>query len=599
MKKQSSLNYIVLAWKSAPAEMFFKILSVIWQGVYPAGMVLAGGYLIDMGVLAAGGERKMAKIVPAILLFVGFMLANQIGKMFRGFVELQFEAVLTEKINVAVIEKKASVKYSKIEETSVQELFSRISDEPANPIKEGVNNLLDLFSFGFEMLAILAVLFLYAGWITLLICVCVVPILYIALKCGEYDYEVYGAVSEIERKNRYYQKMLLAKEQIEEREIFGYTECVNKRWEREQEKIVALTAKATAKISARIDFSSVLIILVQGLIMLLLLYPLEKNILTVGIYITILKEMNSLIQKLVWQAAQLTKDYETCRRYMEDYKKLLALEEEEALFSGSWKKEMLPKEAVSLESLRFEHVSFRYPGQSADTLKDINLCFEKGKKYALVGENGAGKTTLMKLVLGMYDSYEGTIFINERDIRTFSASERRACINVLFQDFFHYQIPVADYLSLGMEKCEKSGKPERVLESVGLMDKINSFRDGWNTTLGTLEGDGMDLSGGQWQKLAAARCLLRESAINILDEPTAALDPVSEKEFYDVIQLFAKNRITIMVTHRMGLALAADEIVVIREGSVCEKGSHMELLEKGGLYYSMYEAQKRWYHNEK
>lgn len=594
MKKTASLNYIFLSFRTAPLCTCLKILLLLWTGFYPGVMVLASGHLIDTGVKTIAKEASFQDILAACLLLTCAMALDYVMKSTGKLIEIRYEAILTEKINLRIAEKKASVKYCKIEEKETQELFQRISDNPAKHIQDGFNNLMSLSAYVIEVVSIVGIIFTYSGWIPLAILAVSVPALYISLKCGAYDYSVFDSMSEKYRRANYYKSMLTSRDNVEEREIFGYTDTVNKWWNREQDEIVKLSYWANFKTIFMLKISGLLSIGLLAVIMLFLLIPLRQGLLSVGIYITLIKAQNDLVQKITWNLTEQIKTFESNRNYIKDFVKLLHLEEDADA--------LCPRNHAAVQkihTLRFEQVSFKYPGTDRYILRDFNLTLTAGKKYAFVGENGAGKTTVTKLLLGMYNTYEGNIFFDELNIRDLSIGELKSYLTVLYQNFFRYEISIKDNLYLGnMEKYNET-EMNHVLEQVGLREKVASLSAGADTMLGKLHETGQDLSGGQWQKLAIARCMLCDAPLVILDEPTAAMDPLSEKSVYDSLGAFPNDKLVIMITHRLGLAVLADEIIVLQDGGVCEKGSHDELMREGKVYYHMYEAQRSWYADEK
>jgi ATP-binding cassette subfamily B protein len=237
-------------------------------------------------------------------------------------------------------------------------------------------------------------------------------------------------------------------------------------------------------------------------------------------------------------------------------------------------------------------------------LRDLSLCLEGSRHYAVAGINGAGKTTLTKLLTGLYGEYEGEILLNGKNLREYSQGELKGIFAVVYQDFARYFISVAENIALGdqsggteNDETGSSGtaRREAVLRQIGLEDAVRELPRGADTDLGKIREGGSDLSGGQWQRLAIARALYRPSAVYILDEPTAALDPVAESEVYGMFGTISAGKPTIFITHRLGAARLADEIVVIDQGRVAEQGSHEALMEQGGIYAGMFESQRSWY----
>ena len=268
-------------------------------------------------------------------------------------------------------------------------------------------------------------------------------------------------------------------------------------------------------------------------------------------------------------------------------------------------------EVPRLEALEFRHVTFRYPGADADILKDFSMKLENGRHYAVVGENGAGKTTLIKLLTGLYREYEGEILYNGMEMRTFSREEWFRIFSCVFQDFARYYLSVEENICLGMggmdfEEHEDSQRKEKRIarmegaaKQMDIHESISGLKHGYETRLGKLDEDSVDLSGGQWQRVAMARALMNDAPLLLLDEPTAALDPISESKLYEEFGEISKNRTTIFISHRLGSIKLSDHIFLLKDGCVKEQGSHEELMALHGIYANMYETQQSWYNEEK
>lgn len=246
--------------------------------------------------------------------------------------------------------------------------------------------------------------------------------------------------------------------------------------------------------------------------------------------------------------------------------------------------------------ITMENVSFKYPNAEKDALRNINLKIKPGERIAIVGENGSGKTTLVKLLIGLYKPTEGSVKIGETDVNTVSYKSLFGKVSGVFQKYQRYAFTLKENVSISDLTSEYSDEKIEKMLVQNNIDKNNKdiFPNGIDTML-SREFDGIDLSGGQWQRIAIARGLYRESDIIVLDEPTAALDPIEESAVYTKFVEIAKNKTAIIVTHRMGSAKIAERIVVMNNGQIAEIGSHDELMSNGRLYYDMYTAQATWY----
>ncbi len=245
-------------------------------------------------------------------------------------------------------------------------------------------------------------------------------------------------------------------------------------------------------------------------------------------------------------------------------------------------------------SIKFSNVSFKYPNTDDYVLKNINLEIDKGKKLAIVGLNGAGKTTLVKLLCRLYDPTEGGIFINNIPITSFSREACNSMFSIVFQDFKLFSYSIKDNVSSGLD-----GDTDKVIETLkktGMMERVSKMSKNIDTEIyQRSKAEGIEISGGEAQKLAISRALYKDSPIVILDEPTAALDPKSEAEIYVKFNELVENKTALFISHRMSSCKFCDEIIVMDQGEILEQGHHNKLFKSNGLYSKMWAAQSKYY----
>lgn len=271
------------------------------------------------------------------------------------------------------------------------------------------------------------------------------------------------------------------------------------------------------------------------------------------------------------------------------------LELPDKLKSGEEHVEQLADDDYEVE---FKNVSFKYPGTDIYALKNVNIKFGQGRKLAVVGRNGSGKTTFIKLLCRLYDPTEGTILLNGKDIREYDIKEYERVFSVVFQDFALFAMPLGENVATSAEYDRK--KVEDCLKNAGFSERLARWKDGLNTVLyKELTEKGVEISGGEAQKIALARALYKGAPIVVLDEPTAALDPIAESEIYANFNSIVEKKTAIYISHRLSSCRFCDDIAVFDSGEMVQYGSHAELLsDKDGLYSQLWNAQAQYYNKK-
>ena len=247
-------------------------------------------------------------------------------------------------------------------------------------------------------------------------------------------------------------------------------------------------------------------------------------------------------------------------------------------------------------SFEFENVSFKYPGQDIYALKNINLKISDGEKLAIVGVNGAGKTTLIKLIMKLYEPTQGRILLNGVDIKEYNREEYFKLFSPVFQKVECFAMPIYQNISFEEEKNTDMDKVRKVLEQSGLKSKIECYdKDVHSNLLKIFDKEGIDLSGGEKQRLAMARAMYKGGQVIILDEPTAALDALAEDKMYREFDKMIQGKTAIFISHRLGSTRFCNKIAMFDGGEIVEEGTHDELIEKNGKYAYMYEVQSQYY----
>lgn len=306
--------------------------------------------------------------------------------------------------------------------------------------------------------------------------------------------------------------------------------------------------------------------------------------------VSLTNQFDAGLKKLIESALRLVSQ----GKYVAAYRSFLA----EPGHMSDTGKEKLPME-TSKFTFRFENVCFRYPGCTEDILKNVSCEIIGGQKTALVGENGSGKSTFIKLLCRLYDPTGGRILLNGRDVREYSCQEYRKAIAVVFQDYDMVPFSVKENINISTEPELSDPTVVEALETVGMQKKIVTLPEKERTyAYSRFHEQGVNFSGGEKQKIAIARALYKDAAVMILDEPTAALDPRSEYEIFEMFQSRVKQKTAILISHRLSSCRICDRILVFKEGEVVQTGTHDSLSKVDGLYKALWEAQAKHYVEE-
>lgn len=273
-----------------------------------------------------------------------------------------------------------------------------------------------------------------------------------------------------------------------------------------------------------------------------------------------------------------------CAAFVKDYYDFMDMEEAE---KGT------EKLCSDFDSIKVKQLSFSYPGRKTPAVSNLSFTIKRNEVVAIVGNNGSGKTTLVKLLTGLYQAQKGQIYYGRQNLRSLDPEEFYKQISFVSQDFIKYELTVRENIGIGdWKQMENTGKIYMLLHQVGLETFISQASV--NQLLGN-EFGGRELSVGQWQKLAIARGMMKDSSVIFLDEPTAALDPLMETKVLKMFLKIAREKTAIIVSHRIGICKEVDKIIVMKEGKIAEIGNHEELLAEKGEYYRLYTMQQKWY----
>lgn len=583
-------DFLAVPLKVTPLFTVIVVLNKIISALVPSLTVLVTADFINTALAIFNGNVPHDNIYLPLLLLMVLIAYGYINGVLIGFVTTKMSMKLNEKFRCAIVEKRAKLEYKHIENNDTWDIINRTCADPAGKIFAGFNNILGMASMSIQVASILLILFTQVWWAGIVIIAFSVPLFYISIKSGKQNYDAFREADKHSRRANYLQGILTSRENVEERAMFSYTDSINEKWFEKFEIARKIRLKTEAKNFVRMKSASLITVLISILIIAVLIGPLGSGEINIGMFIGLVNAVFNLVQMMSWELSWVTKEIASSKEYLKDLSLFSELSEQE----GALDVKTL-KDGFVFKSLEFSNVSFTYPDTEKVILKNCSFKLNSTMHYAFVGINGAGKTTITKLLTGLYDNFEGEIKINDKYISEYSHAELKAMFSVVYQDFAKYYISVRDNIALGNVNKTDDARIEKEIKQIELSAAIDKLPDGINTYLGKIKENGVDLSGGEWQRVAIARSLVSDAPISILDEPTAALDPVAESNIYAMFDRISAGKSTIFITHRLGAAKLADEIIVIDDGKVAEQGNHSALMGKDGIYAKMFESQRSWY----
>lgn len=590
-KKYNVLSCIWLPIKYCPIVSLLIATFDICLGVIPTLQTLAVAHFIDKSLKLANKKTSYSSVLISIIILIILIATSWLLRSFKELVVAKFELKLRETFRVNITEKRNQLKYYCIEDPQIWDLISRISDKPETRLKDAYINFLNFISLIIQIAGLILVFASQIWQISLIMLILIIPLFIISLKSGKENYITRQETQKYHRRQEYLGDLLINREAAQERTLFGYGKGLTKMWHSVYEMARKTELATKRDWFIRSKLGGVMTTGISMISSLFLISPVLSKSITPGMFISFINSIYALVDAIVWSLAIYVEKIANNREFMKDFNLFVLLDEHNQF--GNEK-----VDNIQLETIEFRNVKFKYPNTDKYILNGFSYKFERGVSYALIGINGAGKTTLMKLLIGLYDEYSGEILLNGKNIKEYNVESYKKLFSVVFQDFAKYSLSIEENIVIGDWKNKKNvteSDIEKIAHTVGLDKYLEQDKDGLKTKLGKIYENGLDISGGQWQRIALARALFRDGQLYILDEPTSSLDPISESNLYKEFKNLSVGKTMILVSHRLGSTSIADTILVLSDGRLVEQGSHQELMKKQGLYAEMYESQRSWY----
>lgn len=582
MKTQMK-EILSIIWKYSRLWGCMKLLnSVLTAIIVPVNTVLLQRIVDDILILLQ--ENRFHFILNThLVIFIAGVFSEVLLTGLDRYVEIRFDMQITDRLEKEIVRKYRKLDYSCYEDPQTYDSISRISQNPGEKIRMIFWKLCEMVRIIILLIGYLLIFQQASPLLVGIFLLFLPPMLYENYKAGCLWYDLYSRQTADERKIAYYERLLTGKTSLAELKIYQATDYIEKLWKKQSSKLRKEKEETLIRVEKTLlrksTFAALWYLCSGGF----LLYGVITGRISVSMFLVLFQTILNIVDTVNGLL-------ETFGNFSREIQEMSYLHSFFALKNIPERKGCIDR---PVRRIRFEHVCFSYPNAGTETLHDISFELDLSKSTAIVGENGSGKTTIIKLLCGLYQPTSGRILFDEYDIRNLNNGEIGKAIKVVFQDFFQYELTIRENIGFGnLARISHDLELQEVLDAAHLEELKKLELD---TSLGKLEHEGIDLSRGQWQRLAVGRIFLNDTGYAVLDEPTASVDPVSEYNMYQLFYLLLRSRGSLMISHRLASAKMADHILVLKNGTIAEHGNHTELMKNQELYHELFCRQAEWY----
>lgn len=578
-----------LIWSTSRSLFILNATARIAKSLLPVTILWVGKEIIDTIILLsnqAGDEVYLYQLIGLELVLV---LSNDLLGRAVTLTEGLLGNLYSNQSSVDIIQKAARLPLWMLEDADFYDKLERARQQTSRRVTLLSNilaQLQDLVTVGSLMVALV----LFEPWLIVLLIVSIVPSFINEMKFSQEKYSLLRSWTPERRELDYYRMIGASDTTAKEIKLFGLADFIADRFAYLADKYYYLDKELTVRRSIYgAGFTLVGNLAYYGAYVVIVARVLA-GLLTVGELTFLAGSFSRLRQQIEGLFTRLTRITESAM-YLEDYFDFIDIE-----IPDDQRADYLPMPTHISTSIEVQHLSFTYPGGTTPVLDDVSFTIRAGEKMAFVGENGAGKTTLIKLLLRLYEPSSGVILIDGVDARSYRRADYQRQFGAIFQDFVKYYISAGENIAVG--EIRKLKDKDSILSAAqqSLADTvIDSLPAGYEQVLGKRFKSGVELSGGQWQKIALARAYLSDSQVIILDEPTSALDARAEYEVFQRFIGLTEGRTSIIISHRFSTVRMADRILVLSGGKVAELGTHEALMHADGLYAELFALQAEGY----
>lgn len=589
------LRMLRLSWQAYPWAFLILISIQTAYSVIPVVHTWITKYVLDtvvQSIESSTFDIFVYNVLPLLIIQMIINVTTNSAGHISGFLQAELTRKLKLNTKIAFFGLTHQFdKLDKIENTDFSNKLKLTEDGIERNLPQALDNLLLIFKSLLLLVSFLSVIFVLSPALAILLIVVCIPQIVSQFKLAKRRLAMMWHNVVKERQISYFENVITSLVYAKELRLFNIAGFFIEKYQRLRKET---NESYREQQKAELKFGLVDTIFnhtISSLCFIYVVFEAFQRHITVGditFYMSALITIQSSLSNLIFVVPKLREGV----RFFTYYDELQnqAIEERKAFTSS---RSIPPLQ----EGIELRHVSFRYDQNHSWVLKDVNLFLQQGKCLALVGKNGAGKSTLIKLLSRLYDPTEGEILWDGIDIRHFDIQELRRKIGVIMQDFCRFELTIKENIGLGrIEELNNDQLIHMAAKKTGVDKIVNTFPQSYNTILSRSlfnSDQGIDLSGGQWQKIAIARMFMRDADMFILDEPTSSLDPQAEYEISEQFVELVKNRTSLLVSHRLSTVKLADLIAVIEDGHLIEYGSHNDLFGNSSAYTKLYEVQPR------
>ena len=549
--------------------------------------------LVDY-LIASQGISVTIPVILVVILSGQYLISIAHDFVMWGLRNTYFDFLFRYKIqnalNYKFFKKVSNLDIAHLENPETEDLITKAQDTFTWRPPDFLRVFSYLFTNLIQYVSAFIILIPYGWWIPFVLTVVTSPRLYLRTKFGRLQWSIYGSGAPEVRKLWYLRWLLSTKTSVTETRIFQSQNLLLRRFQRIQNYLYKINKKPVDEFLNVIIYPQIVEVAAAFVFSVWKLPAVLSGDISVGdftFFIALLSRLTDSASGFVLNFGEM---YEN-NLYVDHYFDVLNLPK---IIKQPGKTSDLG-EAIGPPKIEFRNVSFSYPGSSDPVLKKVNFTIAPGENVAIVGRNGAGKTTIVKLLCRFYDVTAGEILINGVNIQKLNLAKWYKFLGTLFQEFMHYDFTVKENIMLGNSEVKDEKLMKVAAENSGAAEFIEKLPKKYNQLLGRQFEGGIELSQGQWQKLAIARAFYEGASVLILDEPTSAIDAEAEYAIFQNLHKYYKDKTLILISHRFSTVRMADKILVLDDGEIVERGFHEELLEQKGLYASMFNKQALGY----